>query len=51
MKKSSTGVTSDLPLIILLHCQAAERDGEMGRYKEEAVSWFCRQSLATSPVR
>jgi hypothetical protein len=51
MKKSSIGVTSYLPLIILLHCQAAERDGEMGRYKEEAVSWFCRQSLAASPVR
>ncbi len=31
MKKPSTGVTSDLPLIILLRRQAAERDGEMGR--------------------
>ena len=35
MKKSRTGVTSDLPLIILLRIllrrQAAGRDGEKGR--------------------
>jgi len=40
MKKPSTGVTSDLPLIILLRRQAAERDGEMGALKAEAMSWF-----------
>jgi len=31
MKKSSTGVTSDLPFIILLRRQTAEMDGETGR--------------------